>query len=67
MFKALTESWFVRPWRGRRRAAGIDAADHGTAFGLELSLLPLAAMPTPRASIVRAGWLRRIALRRRLA
>ena len=50
------------PWRRPRRAIGPDAADHGTAFGLELSLQPVAperrsapVAPTRRGR----GWFRR--------
>jgi hypothetical protein len=49
------------PWRRPRRAPGPDAADHGTALGLELSLQPMhterrAAGAPPRRA---RGWLRR--------
>lgn len=54
-----TAGWW--PWRRPRRAIGPDAADHGTAFGLDLSLQPAPAeqRAAAPASPRRRGWLRR--------
>jgi hypothetical protein len=52
--------------RRGRAAAALDAADLGTAFGLEVSLdqPPLAAAVAQADPGTRTGWLRRIAARR---
>lgn len=55
-----TSGWWS--WRRPRRTVGPDAADHGTAFGLELSLQPTAAEHRAAApASPRRGrrWLRR--------
>ncbi len=41
-----------------------DAADHGTAFGMEITLLDAASPPAPPAGAARGGWMPRFARRR---
>lgn len=57
------QRWFA-PWRARHPAS-VDAADHGTAFGLDMSLDddPPEAAPAPVLDR-RPGWVRRLARRR---
>jgi hypothetical protein len=66
MNKAPTSKPWYQPWGAARRSSDADAADLGTAFGLDMSLdhwqteQPLGARPSvPR----RAGWLARWATR----
>ncbi len=81
MSKAETNSRWYAPWRQARAADEDDAADMGTAFGLDLSIaseFPLpaeapAAAPPDAAPVdaapapARGGWIRRLALRARHA
>jgi len=68
MSKAGTpQRWFGR-WRSRERPADIDAAELGTAFGLDLSLNELPHEPRQPAAPARPpGWLSRLAARRKSA
>ena len=65
MSKAVTPHRWFPGWRASPPAADLDAADYGTAFGLDMSLGPLehqappAAMPAGR----QPGWVRRLAAR----
>ncbi|MDP1900216.1 MAG: hypothetical protein Q8K96_07160 [Rubrivivax sp.] len=58
-------------WFSGRRAEGrpveVDPADLGTAFGLDLSLTEVPDAPSPPAEERRAGWMRRLADRRKPA
>lgn len=64
---AHTHRWFSG-WRSAPRPAEEDPADYGTAFGLDLSLHDLRAEPAPPVvAKAQAGWVRRLAARRRVA
>lgn len=67
MTKAVTPNRWFLAWRARPPAADMDAADFGTAFGLELSMLPIEhdAPPVAKAVGRRPGWVRRLAARRK--
>lgn len=57
--------WFAR-WRAAPRPQEEDPADVGTAFGLELSMLPVPADPSPAPPAERrAGWMLRRGDRRK--
>ena len=58
-----SQRWFAA-WRAARRPLqGGDAADQGTAFGLEMSLLETHPEP-PRPVAQKPGWVRRLTMRR---
>jgi hypothetical protein len=60
-----TSRWFA-PWRERAPVQQDDPADMGTAFGLEMSLTPFSAeAATPTSGTAKAGWLQRLAERRK--
>lgn len=68
MYKAWTDSRLLRLVRGERRSAVPDAADYGTAFGLELSLMDDKDLsPPPAQPRQRRGWLQRWSLLRHKA
>ena len=60
--------WFGH-WRATERAPRDDPADHGTAFGLDLSLSEVADdPPAPTSSLVgRSHWMQGLVARRRPA
>ena len=59
--------WFAG-WRTAQRPVHDDPADLGTAFGLDLSLNELIHEPTlPAPAQRRAGWVQRLANRRKPA
>jgi hypothetical protein len=61
----ITSHWFAR-WRERAPVEQDDPADMGTAFGLEMTLIPLA--PEAHSSATAAakpGWMQRLAEHRR--
>lgn len=56
--------WFVR-WRAARQPTSADAADYGTAFGLDMSLDDDLSDIAPAPMVDRRpGWVRRLARRR---
>jgi hypothetical protein len=58
--------WFSA-WRtAARPVQGVDPADQGTAFGLDMSMAETAPESAPPGER-RAGWVRRLADRRRSA
>jgi hypothetical protein len=64
---AHTHRWFSG-WRSAPRPAEVDPADYGTAFGLDLSLHDVHTEPAQTVvPKVQAGWVRRLAARRRPA
>jgi hypothetical protein len=64
MADATTASRLLRRLRARVGQVQPDFGDHGTAFGLELSMAPQPA-PGPAAAPVRdARWWRRLSARR---
>ena len=66
MSKAETPQRWFEQWRPRARPTDIDAADVGTAFGLDLSLNELTHAPQRSAATApQPGWLRRLAARRK--
>ena len=67
MSKAITPHRWFQGWRASPPAAEVDAADYGTAFGLDLSLSPIEHEPPPAALLLgrQPGWVRRLALRRK--
>jgi hypothetical protein len=64
MSKAANSQRWFSGWRKAARPDASDAADHGTAFGLEMSLpdmVPPAAPPKTDGTLPRkAGWMRRL-------
>ncbi len=68
MARPAASSWLTR-WRKRhQRAARDDFGDHGTAFGLDLSLrmpdeVPALAGPAHRGPIGRRRWWAKLRLR----
>jgi hypothetical protein len=59
-----TSRWFT-PWRERAPVQQDDPADMGTAFGLEMTLMPLAAEVADRdGSARKTGWIQRLTERR---
>jgi hypothetical protein len=61
---AKSKRWFAG-WRTAAQPDAHDPADHGTAYGLELSLpdtLPL-AVPLPKEAGRSSGWMRRLSPR----
>ncbi len=61
-----TPRWYAR-WRSRAAGRHDDAADFGTAFGLDLSLSEMgddATTARPAATARSPGWIRRWARRR---
>ncbi len=58
--------WFTG-WRAAPRPVEDDPADLGTAFGLDLSMLPPAAEPPPEATRPAQGWVQRMTARRKPA
>lgn len=68
MSKAETPQRWFEHWRSSNRPADLDAADLGTAFGLDLSLNELPHEPHhPTAAARPPGWLSRLAARRKSA
>jgi hypothetical protein len=72
MSKAETNSRWYAPWRQASMADQDDAADMGTAFGLDLSIAsefpPAAEAPAAQAKVPsRGGWIKRLTLRARHA
>ncbi len=71
MSKAETPHRWFPVWRANPPAADLDAADYGTAFGLDLSMNAIEHEPPPVAPPVappagrQPGWVRRLAARRR--
>lgn len=68
MNKAAPSPRWFSGWRAAERPVQDDPADLGTAFGLDLSLNELVhepALPTP--SLIRRGWVRRLARLRKPA
>ena len=68
MSKAITPHRWFPGWRASPPAAEVDAADFGTAFGLDLSLSPIEHEPPPPAAPPpgrQPGWMRRLAVRRK--
>ena len=66
MNKAETPHRWFHGWRASQPGVEVDAADLGTAFGLDLSLSEIAHEP-PRASKPpsrRLGWLRSLTAKR---
>jgi hypothetical protein len=63
MAQATTAARWMQRLRHRAAAPQPDFADHGTAFGLELSMQPDAAVPAParRSGPARPSWWRRLA------
>jgi hypothetical protein len=59
-----SQRWFAS-WRLARQPVSVDAADYGTAFGLDMSLDddPPEAPPAPAVDR-RPGWVRRLSRRR---
>ena len=68
MSKAITPHRWFQGWRASPPAAEVDAADYGTAFGLDLSLSPIEHELPPAAPAPgrQPGWMRRLAVRRKL-
>jgi hypothetical protein len=64
MTKAVKSRRWFASWRKAARPDGGDPADHGTAFGLEMSLpdtLPLpVALKKEAGRLNRPGWMRRL-------
>lgn len=66
MTKAATPNRWFPGWRAPEAAAEVDAADLGTAFGLDLSLTELRHEPPPTVRAARQpGWVQRLASRRK--
>lgn len=65
---APPQRWFTA-WRPNQPSADLDAADLGTAFGLDMSLGEAAAQDTPPAPkpARRSGWMQRLAAGRKPA
>lgn len=67
MTKAVTSNRWFSGRRAPERQQESDPADLGTAFGLDLSLSVAPDVPPPPAEERRAGWVRRLADRRKPA
>jgi hypothetical protein len=68
MLKAVTPNRWFSGWRAEARAVEPDAADLGTAFGLDLSLQELPhEPPLTEPAQRRPGWVQRLADRRKPA
>lgn len=69
MSKAVTPHRWFTGWRASPPAVDMDAADYGTAFGLDLSMMPVEHdAPPPAAPASRQlGWVRRLSARRKPA
>ena len=67
MSKAITPHRWFQGWRASPPAAIVDAADYGTAFGLDLSLSLIEHEPPPAALLPgrQPSWMRRLTLRRK--
>lgn len=67
MSKAVNPHRWFPGWRASPPAVDMDAADYGTAFGLDLSLMPVEHQaPTKAAPPGRQpGWVRRLSARRK--
>lgn len=66
MTKATTPNRWFPGWRAPEAAVEVDAADLGTAFGLDLSLAELRHEPPPTVRAARQpGWVQRLASRRK--
>ena len=67
MSKAITPHRWFPGWRASPPAAEVDAADFGTAFGLDLSMSPIEHEQPPAAPPPgrQPGWVRRLAVRRK--
>jgi hypothetical protein len=65
MHKAATPHRWFQGWRATQPTVEHDAADLGTAFGLDLSLHEAAQKTTVTPPVARPpGWVRRLASRR---
>jgi hypothetical protein len=69
MNKVPTPTPWYQPWLAGRRVNDADAADLGTAFGLDMSVEHWqdGAAETPVAALSEPGWLARWATRRKQA
>ena len=67
MSKAVTPRRWFPGWRTSPPAADMDAADYGTAFGLDLSMLPVdhKVLPAAPPSGRQPAWVRRLSARRK--
>ena len=67
MSKAVTPHRWFPAWRADPPVADLDAADYGTAFGLDLSMTAIDHEPLPAAPPAgrQPGWVRRLAARRK--
>jgi hypothetical protein len=66
MTKAATPNRWFPGWRAPEPAVEVDAADLGTAFGLDMSLNELRHEPPPTVRASRQpGWVQRLASRRK--
>lgn len=67
MSKATTPNRWFQAWRPNPQPVEMDAADLGTAFGLDMSLNEIAHEPPVKAKPVsgKPGWVGRLALRRK--
>lgn len=66
MAKSVNPNRWFSGWRADAAPPPIDAADQGTAFGLELSLQELEYEPPPAEPAPRRpGWVARMADRRK--
>ena len=68
MTKAVTPHRWFPGWRVSPPAVDMDAADYGTAFGLELSMTPVEHESPPKAPPPpsrQPGWVRRLSARRK--
>lgn len=69
MSKAVTPHRWFTGWRASPPAVDkhMDAADYGTAFGLDLSLMPVEHKVPPAAppQSRQPGWVRRLSARRK--
>ncbi len=67
MANDLTPHRWFPAWRAHSPPADTDAADLGTAFGLDLSLDEMAHSPRPAPVAPRPGWISRLTNRRKPA
>ena len=67
MSKVVTPNRWFPGWRVSKPDADMDAADYGTAFGLDLSMSPVDFEPPPSTPPAgrQPGWVRRLAVRRK--
>jgi hypothetical protein len=65
MFKTATPTRWFSAWRPASRVVQDDPADLGTAFGLDMSMMDDASLPSPAPAERRAsGWAQRLGWRR---